>query len=133
MRIRLRQLVSSSSYESFRPGQVLALQGERGERAFIILEGEVEVTLKGDNEERSLGHRGSGEIVGEMALLEDKPRVATLRASSEVKTFVLERGGFHALIKSQPELGLALNRIMSSRIRNQERLIDELLTHPKAA
>lgn len=123
----MRHLVGAASYEEFPEGKTLAVQGESGDRAFIILEGEVEVILSYKGREWLLGKRGQGHILGEMALLEDEPRAATLRTLSQVKALVLARKSFHGLLNAQPEMALAINRMLSARMRRtQTRLFEEL-------
>lgn len=124
---QMRHLVAAAKYETFNSGKTLATQGESGDRAFIILEGEIEVILSDEGRERLLGRRGQGHILGEMALLEDEPRAATLRTISDVKALVLTRNGFHGLLKAQPEMALAINRMLSARMRRtQKQLVEEL-------
>ena len=123
----MTHLVTAASYESFPAGTMLAVQGEPGDRAFIILEGEVEVVLAKGGCEKVLTVRGSGSILGEMALLEDQPRAASLRTLTEVKAFVLSSKAFHGLLTNQPELSLAINRSLSARMRlTQETLLKDL-------
>lgn len=125
---QLRYLVSAAEYQAFPQGKRLAVQGERGDRAFILLEGEVEIAIHHQGCDKIIGVRSGGHILGEMALLEDKPRAATLTTKTPVKAFVLKKNAFHGLLAAQPELSLAINRSLSARMRlTQETLFQDMV------
>lgn len=79
-------------------GKVLAREGETGQEFFVLVEGEVSVTKNGE-EVRTLG---AGDFFGEIALLEDVRRTATVTATTPVRFFVLTRQGFRSLVAHQP-------------------------------
>src|SRR6266536_5354179 len=81
-------------------GQVLTTEGQRGYEFFIVLEGEVEVR-QGD---RVIATRRTGDYVGEIALLDERPRTATVVATTPVSVEVLSRGEFMSLLAEVPEL-----------------------------
>jgi CRP-like cAMP-binding protein len=101
----------------FAPGEVIFRKGELGEFVYTIINGEVEV-IDEDREEGNqvLAYLGPGEYFGEMALLSDEPRKATVRAVSPVYAMTLARGDFKSLHAYLPELGNNVNNIVSKRL-----------------
>lgn len=109
------------------PGELLARQGERGDEMYIITEGFVEVLLggRGENPPRVIVNLGPGQVTGEMALLDQGPRSATVRAVSDptiVQT--IQRQAFEALCRKNTQIGyivmrnLALDLVFKLRHRN---------------
>ncbi len=70
------------------PGKVLCKEGETGREFFVIIDGTVEVEAKG----KHVATLGAGDFVGEIALLEQVPRMATVTVKTPVRFFVLTRG-----------------------------------------
>ena len=94
----LTQLARVSEDLEVEPGTVLCREGEIGHEFFVIVEGEIKVTRKG----RRLALRGGGDFVGEIALLDDVPRTATVTAETPVRLFVLTRKDFRHLLDENP-------------------------------
>ncbi len=85
-------------------GDVLFEEGEQGDSMFVIARGALAVVRKRDGEEVTLGVLGSGDIVGEMALLTGEPRSATARALTPVVIGTVTREAFSQLLREQPKL-----------------------------
>jgi CRP/FNR family transcriptional regulator, cyclic AMP receptor protein len=81
-------------------GKALTREGESGREFFVIIDGEVSVTKEG-NEIRRMG---PGDFFGEIALVEDTPRTATVTAVTPLRFFVLTRQSFRSLLEHQPEI-----------------------------
>ena len=80
-------------------GEVVVKQGDQGDEFFIILQGECAVTKKeGDGEEKEVGRLRSGAYFGELALMNDSPRAATVIAGDNCKLVKLDRASFHRLL-----------------------------------
>ena len=94
----LTQLARVSEDLEVEPGKVLCREGEIGHEFFVIVEGEIKVTRKG----RRLALRGGGDFVGEIALLDDVPRTATVTTETPVRLFVLTRKDFRHLLDENP-------------------------------
>jgi NADH dehydrogenase len=89
----------------YRAGEEIVRQGELGDRFFIIESGEVEVVHRGDDDvERRLCVQSAGESFGELALLENKPRSATVRCLTPVDVLSFARDDFTALVASYAAL-----------------------------
>src|SRR3954467_10918546 len=108
------------------PGSVLISQGEKGLGLFIISKGTVRITRKNspDGAEEVLGTAGIADIIGEMALLDDLPRSATVTAIDEVTVLMLPFGEFRRILRSilsrDPDVGLDLLAVLSRRLREAE-------------
>ena len=94
-------------------GKVLCREGETAREFFVIVEGEVDVA-KGGAEIRTLS---SGDFFGEIGLLEDVPRTATVTAKTPVRYFVLTRQSFRSLLDRQPEIERKVMRAFADRVR----------------
>jgi CRP-like cAMP-binding protein len=81
-------------------GKELTRQGERGREFFVLLEGGADVTQDG----QSINQLGSGDFFGEIALVEDRPRTATVTATSPVRALVITDRAFRQLLDEQPEI-----------------------------
>lgn len=93
-------------------------KGEKGDSLFIINSGWVKVfTEDSQGSEVVLNQVGSGEIIGEMALLDNEPRSAGVVALTETNVLELKRDDFMDILKQQPDLALSVIRNFSSRMR----------------
>ena len=102
-------------------GKVLAKEDEPGKELFIIVSGKARVTRRG----KSLATLGPGDFIGEMALLDHKPRSATVVAEEPMVLLVVSAREFAPLLKSVPDLAESLLRTLAVRLR----AADETLTH----
>jgi CRP-like cAMP-binding protein len=95
---------------------LLFTEGETGNTMYIIQEGSVKITKIVDNKEVILAVLNKGDIFGEMALLEDKPRAATAEVYEDCKLLAVNRDNFSTLIKDQPDMVVRMATLMSERI-----------------
>jgi len=93
-------------------GRVLARQGEIGREFVILLDGEVEVARDG----KVIATRGAGDYVGEIALLDQRPRTATVTAKTHVVAEVLNRAEFSTLLSESPDLSRQIMATMARRL-----------------
>jgi CRP/FNR family cyclic AMP-dependent transcriptional regulator len=94
------------------PGKVLCKEGEVGREFFVIVDGEVEVTRKGQR----VATGGGGEFFGEIALLEQTPRMATVTAKTPLRCFVLTRKHFRGLVEENPSVERKVLRALARRV-----------------
>jgi len=106
--------------QSYKPGQEIVRQGDTGVGAFIIRSGKVEVVQDRDGKATKLATLGPGEVIGEMALLDEFPRSATAKAIEPTTVLGIQRWHFLGILQSHPQLALALLPILSKRLRNAE-------------
>lgn len=114
----LEELAKRTEDLEVEAGKALAREGEPGSEFFVIVEGEVSVTKDGQ-EIRTLG---PGEFFGEIALIEDRPRTATVTAKTPLRFFVLTRQSFRSLLQHQPELEEKVMRALEERVRATEQV-----------
>ncbi|MEW5956904.1 MAG: ATP-binding protein [Chloroflexota bacterium] len=113
-RKKLAQLIVEQQYV---PGQIIILEGDTGDAMYIIRSGRVAV-VKGDfGTPTVLGYRGVGEIVGEMALLENRPRFASIIALDKVSLLRIRREDFLRFLRTNTDLGMSILRALSTRLR----------------
>ncbi len=93
-------------------GKVLCAEGETGQEFFLIMEGEVDITRRG----RKLGTFGPGDFFGEVAVVEDVPRTATVTATGPLRFFVLTRRSFLRLLDDHPGVERKVMRALAQRL-----------------
>ena len=102
----------------FEPGEVIFSQGDMGDRLYVVVEGEVEVVKEDSGKEPiKLAHLGAGDCFGEMALVSDNPRMATVRSCSSVNVLTLDRDAFHALFAHLPPLRGLFEQLIEQRTK----------------
>jgi signal transduction histidine kinase len=102
------------------PGEELFKEGDEGKRAYIIIEGELEILKEAQGREVLLAVRGKGAVIGEMALLQALPRSATVRARSETALCAIEKDELDRLMNSSPSAMQALFQTILSRLREDQ-------------
>jgi CRP/FNR family transcriptional regulator, cyclic AMP receptor protein len=98
-------------------GAVLLSEGERATYFLVVVEGSLAVRRNG----RKVATLGPGEVVGEMALLMDRPRTATVSAAEPSKVLVGERRSFEALLDEVPGLAKKVLKSLAHRVADNER------------
>ncbi len=97
----------------YEPGQIVVTEGTPGQAFYLVMEGRVEY-LRDDS---VLGTFGPGEFFGEMSLLDEAPRSATVRAVEQTRCLMLSSWDFKALLLEHPEIAIKLLEVLSRRIR----------------
>ena len=112
--------------EEFPTDAIIIRQGDPGDRFYLIRRGRVEITRRfDDGTEQVLAQEGPGNYFGEMALLSDAPRTATVRALEPVALWSLDKASFNELLLGQFQLGAALSTEVEHREATQRRLAGE--------
>ena len=123
-RKELRVLGNSCHERKFAAGSMLMQQGDTGAVLFVITQGKVKITqaVHHDRAEEDLGTAGAGDVLGEMALLDDLPRSATVTAVDDVTVLILPIWDFRTILHSQPDISVKLLATLSHRLRKAESL-----------
>ena len=108
----LQQIAQLADEIDLREGKEMTHQGERGREFFVLLEGEADVTKDG----RTINQLGSGDFFGEIALVSDSPRTATVTATSPVRALVITDRSFRRLLKDQPEIQSKVLAALAARL-----------------
>lgn len=124
----LKQVAAIANEQYYLDGEVIARQGDPGDEMYIIVSGEVLVTAnagsrsavepgRGGVTPPPLARRGPGEYVGEMAIISQEPRMASLIAHGDVRVLHIEQPQFEAILRERPETSLAVMRVLCARLR----------------
>ena len=101
-------------------------EGRTGNGLYIIMSGRVEVVKGlGTENSRVLAERGPEEIFGEMSLLGEWPRTATVLAVDQVECLGLDRWVFLTQLERQPQLGIKMLQILAQRLRESDARLEE--------
>jgi CRP-like cAMP-binding protein len=119
---QLRVIANSCQERTFPAGAVLMRQGDTGAGLFVVTSGKVKITqaINPDRLEEDLGTAGPGNVLGEMALLDDHPRSATVTALEDVTALILPIWDFRSTLRNDPEIAIKLLATLSQRLRNAE-------------
>ncbi len=118
----LQILANSCQQRSYSAGATIMAQGDAGVGLYVIKSGKVRIIQANnpDRAEEELGTAGPGEVLGEMALLDDLPRSASIVAVEDVTTLVLPVWEFRAALRNHPDIALKLLGTLSRRLRKAE-------------
>lgn len=112
----LRRLASCWDLMTCPAGRVLVTEGQRGSEAFVLASGTADVTIGGQR----IAQIGPGAVIGEMALLDNGTRAATVTLTSEAELLVIEVRQFSALLDQMPRLARQILSTLSRRLREVE-------------
>lgn len=131
---QLARVMLSMQRRIYHSSEKLFEEGQVGKAVFIIKSGKVELSRTSANGPRSLGVLGSGQMFGEMALLEQMQRTATATVVEEGEIFLLYTATLEAVIRDHPHIGVKLLRnmaiMLSALLRKTNRELD---SHNKPA
>lgn len=117
----LESIARSVRERTYEPGAVIVKEGDPGLGFFLITHGRVEVWHQ-DHRIRTLG---PGEFFGEMALMEERPRSATVTAAERTTCLQLVRWDFRALLKENPDLAVRMLEVVVQRLRDHPAAHDD--------
>jgi CRP-like cAMP-binding protein len=117
----------------YEPGDVLFREGESGDVMFVIQSGAVRITKEVGGEQKALAVLGPGEFVGEMAILNAKPRTATATVVEVTRCLVIEARMLESMVARNAEIAIRLIKKLAKRVDSANALV-EILMHrdPKA-
>ncbi len=113
---KLKLMCFASERVTFKDSEVLCRQGETGDAAFIILDGTADVQVERREGRMSVATLTKNDIVGEIAILCDVPRTATVVAKGELTTLKVTKDLFFGLVKDFPEIGIEIMRVLAHRL-----------------
>lgn len=112
---RLSEVAHLHCYEKY---QNIVKEGEEGDAMFILVSGQVKITRKQGQNESMIAIMGEGDTFGELALFDSEPRSASVIALKDSCLLSITREQFKELIRMNPEIALAMMRILSKRLRD---------------
>lgn len=126
----MRILGEGGTLRVFADGETIFSQGDTGHHLYRILSGKVHIRKEGDLVATVVAELGEGEMFGESAIIEDRPRSATAIAAGETELALYDREAFLSALRDDPELALRAMTALTERLRiTTERLQDVCTQH----
>lgn len=122
---KLKLLAFTSQRVTYKPGDVVFRQGDPGDAAYVIFGGEAEVMVDTPNGPLTVARLKQNDFVGEIAILCDVPRTATVKAASELVTLRIAKDLFFRLVTDFPQIAIEIMRVLAQRL---ERTTTDLRT-----
>ena len=122
----LERLMAFARTQRYRPGEVIFYKGDPGISMMSIVEGRVKISVTSpDGKEAVLAVLGPGEVLGEMAILEDKDRSADATALDACELLVLQKRDVIPFLERNPAICIRLLRILCERLRRTSALVED--------
>jgi CRP-like cAMP-binding protein len=114
---RLKLMAFASERMTFKDGQALCRQGDTGDAAYIVVDGTVDILKETGDGPVKVAQVGRNAIIGEIAILIDVPRTASVvAAGGEVVALKITKDLFYRLIADFPEMGVEIMRVLARRL-----------------
>ena len=113
---KLKLLAFTSERLSFMEGDEVCRQGDSGDAAYIILKGEADVSVATDNGPLIVATLTKNDIIGEIAVLCDVPRTATVTAKADLETLKVAKDNFFQLVTQFPQIGIQVMHELAERL-----------------
>ena len=124
---KLKLLAFTSERITYEADQLFFSQGDMGDAAYLIIEGEADVLVDTPSGELNVATLGRNDFVGEIAILCDVPRTATVRASAKTITLRITKDLFFRLVAEFPEMSVEIMRELASRLEHTTQQLREAL------
>lgn len=111
---------NSEDLLEFPAGAVVLEEGQEGSTMYVVMKGEVAISLK----DRILATAGPGEIVGEMALINKEMRSATVKATTDCVLAMIDQSSFDSLLRHVPEFTLHVMNVLAGRLKTAYEMIE---------
>jgi len=116
---QLSKLAAHSREVQFRKNAILMTEGDAGESMYVIQSGLVKVFVSDeDGKELVLYEQGAGAVIGDIALLDDEPRSASVSTLDKTTALMIGKSSFIQCLKESPEMGLGIIRSLTQRLRH---------------
>jgi len=115
---KLKLLAFTSERLAYNDNQILFNQGDRGDAAFIIMEGEAAILIETENGRIEVARLEKGDVVGEIAILCDVPRTATVQAKGGLTTLKINKDTFFQLVTEFPVIAVEIMRELAARLES---------------
>ena len=128
---KLKLLAFTSERITYEADQVLFRQGDVGDAAYIIIEGAAKVLVDTDQGETEVAALGRNDFVGEIAILCEVPRTATVKAAAKTVALRITKDLFFRLVAEFPEMSVEIMRELASRLEHTTQQLREALAQRK--
>ncbi len=113
---KLKLLAFTSERLTFPAGGELFHEGDPGDAAYIILDGQADIVIDTPNGELAVAKVGKNDLIGEIAILIDVPRTATIRAETELTALAITKDLFFRMISEFPDMAVEIMRELAHRL-----------------
>jgi len=113
---KLKLLAYTSDVITYQPGQVVMRQGDIGDAAYVIIKGDADVSVTTEAGSVPIAQLHDGDFLGEIAILCDTPRTATVVAKSELKALRIRKEPFFEMLRQFPEMAVEMTRLLAERL-----------------
>jgi CRP/FNR family cyclic AMP-dependent transcriptional regulator len=123
---KLKLLAFTSEHLEFMPGEAICRQGDVGDAAYIVLDGEADVVVQSDQGPMKVANIGRYDIVGEIAILCDVPRTASVLATTRLVALRVSKDGFFNLVTQFPQVAVEVMHELASRLLQTTQRLTEV-------
>jgi CRP/FNR family cyclic AMP-dependent transcriptional regulator len=113
---KLKLLAYTSDVVTYEPGQVLVRKDDVGDAAYVIIKGDADVSVPADGGDITVAELHDGDFFGEIAILCDTPRTATVTAQNELTALRIRKEPFFELLRQFPEMAVEMTRLLAERL-----------------
>ncbi|WP_274626770.1 cyclic nucleotide-binding domain-containing protein [Arvimicrobium flavum] len=113
---KLKLLAFTSDRVSYNAGQTLFHQGDEGDAAYVILSGTADILVESDAGPIKVAELEPNAIVGEIAILCDVSRTATVKATDRLEALRIKKDHFLRMLKENPEMTIEIVRVLADRL-----------------
>jgi CRP-like cAMP-binding protein len=122
---KLKLLAFTSERLTFEPGQIVFNQGAEGDAAYVIIDGCADIVVDAPSGPTSLAQVERDAIVGEIAILCDVPRTATVKALTRLETLRIDKDQLLRMLREFPEIAVEIMRVLALRLaRTNQQLLE---------
>ncbi len=125
----LQALAKVLKVRRYDPAEIVFQRGDPGNAMYLIRTGQVRIFMR-DHQDNDVTFRfyGSGQIIGEFALIDDQPRSASADAYDLAQLLILEKPDFLQLLRDHPMIGIEMMRSLAERIRYTTRFLEKVMS-----
>ena len=128
---KLKLLAFTAQRLTFATGDVVCHQGDEGDSAYIIIEGEADVIVDTDTGPVTVATLRKNDFLGETAILCDVPRTATVKAKSDLVTLMISKDLFFQLVNQFPSMSIEIMRELARRVERTTAQLREAVSHQR--
>lgn len=129
---KLKLLAMTSDRVNFRPEATMMRQGDDGDAAYVIISGKGDVLIDTPGGPIKVAELGPGQIVGEIAILIDIPRTATIKTPEGLTALKISKENFLRLLHGSPQVGVEIIRVLAGRLEATNAQLREAVAANKA-
>ena len=123
---KLKLLAFASEMVSFQDGDTVMCAGDNADVAYVIMEGAVDILAETDSGPKVVSTLSENQLIGELGLLNNTPRIATLVANGELKAMKITDEMFFRMLRENSEVALDVIRMLSDKLAQSHSKVESL-------